>query len=55
MRNKENDLAAWRKANGEDSVLKLDDAELERMMEPLAIKRVTDVYGAGAYEEIKKA
>ena len=55
MRNKENDLAAWRKANGEDSVLKLDDAELERMMEPLAIKLVTDVYGAGAYEEIKKA
>jgi TRAP-type C4-dicarboxylate transport system substrate-binding protein len=55
MKNKDSDLAAWRKANGEDSVLKLDTAELERMMEPLARKLVTDVYGAGAYEEIKKA
>jgi TRAP-type C4-dicarboxylate transport system substrate-binding protein len=55
MRNKANDLAAWRRVNGDDSVLKLSDAELETMMEPLARKLVTDVYGAGAYEEIKKA
>lgn len=55
MKNKEVDLGAWRRANGDDSVLKLDDAELERIMEPVARKLVTDVYGAGAYEEIKKA
>ena len=55
MKNKEVDLAAWRKANGDDTVLQLDDGELERMMEPLARKLVTDTYGAGAYEEIKKA
>jgi len=55
MKNKANDLATWKRINGDDSVIKLDTEELERTMEPLARRLVTDVYGPGAYEEIKKA
>jgi len=55
MRNKANDHAAWRAANGADSVIALDDAELERVMEPLARELVERVYGAGAYQQIKSA
>lgn len=55
MRNKANDHAAWRAANGPNSVIDLDLAALERLMEPLAREMVTRVYGAGAYEQIKNA
>jgi hypothetical protein len=55
MREKETDLARWRQANGPNSVADLDQAELERIMEPLARRLVTEVFGAGAYEQIKSA
>jgi TRAP-type C4-dicarboxylate transport system substrate-binding protein len=55
MRTKQEDIARWRAANGQNSVVDLDQAELERIMEPLARRLVTEVYGAGAYEQIKAA
>lgn len=55
MRNKANDHAAWRAANGPNSVIELDVKELERLMEPLAREMVTRVFGAGAYEQITSA
>jgi TRAP-type C4-dicarboxylate transport system substrate-binding protein len=55
MREKESDLARWRAANGPNSVADLDQAELERIMEPLARRLVTEVFGAGAFEQIKNA
>ncbi|MFN6953771.1 MAG: TRAP transporter substrate-binding protein [Acetobacteraceae bacterium] len=55
MRSKQEDIARWRAANGQNSVVDLDQAELERIMEPLARRLVTEVFGAGAYEQIKAA
>jgi TRAP-type C4-dicarboxylate transport system substrate-binding protein len=55
IRNKATDHAAWRAANGPNSVIDLDVGALERLMEPLAREMVTRVYGAGAYEQIKAA
>lgn len=55
MRSKQEDITRWRAANGPTSVVDLDQAELERIMEPLARRLVTEVFGAGAYEQIKAA
>jgi TRAP-type C4-dicarboxylate transport system substrate-binding protein len=55
MSSKQDDIARWRAANGPTSVVDLDQAELERIMEPLARRLVTEVFGPGGYEQIKAA
>ena len=45
----------WAKANGRDSILKFDTANLASDLEPLNKRLAEDVYGAGAWDIIKSA
>jgi len=51
---KPNDLAAWEEANGEGSVLTLDE-DLNSVFADLNRSLADDVYGEGAWEEIQQA
>ena len=47
------DLATWKKFNGDDSVVTVDQAALVRQMEPLNRRLADEVYGAGAWDRIR--
>jgi len=49
------DIAAWRQANGADSVSELDQADIDRRMAPLNERLANEVYGAGAWAQIQAA
>jgi hypothetical protein len=49
------DLAQWRKFNGDDSIIRLDQEELQKTMEPLNRRLAESVYGPGAWEIIQSA
>ncbi len=49
------DIAAWRQANGADSVSQLDQADIDRRMAPLNERLANEVYGAGAWAQIQAA
>jgi len=49
----QSDFDAWGKANGADSLVKLDDADIRRRMTPLNQKLADEVYGAGSWDQIQ--
>jgi TRAP-type C4-dicarboxylate transport system substrate-binding protein len=49
------DFETWRKFNGADSVVALDQEEIKKTMEPLNRRLAESVYGAGAWETIQGA
>jgi len=51
---KPNDLAAWAAANGDDSVITLDE-DLDAAMSGLNERLSTEVYGEGSWEQIQQA
>ena len=55
VKQKDVDLGSWAKANGADSVIKLDAGALYAQLEPLNARLANDVFGAGSWELIKNA
>lgn len=49
------DFDTWRAANGEDSIITLDGAELTELVQPVAQAAADRVFGEGAYDEISAA
>lgn len=49
------DIAAWRQSQGADSVVQLDQADIDRKMAPLNERLANEVYGAGAWAQIQAA
>jgi len=49
------DLQSWAKANGPDSIITLDGGHLYEELEPLNRRLADEVYGAGAWDTVKKA
>jgi len=49
------DLKTWESQNGAGSVIKLDAADLQKRMEPLARRFADEVYGPGSYDAIQAA
>jgi len=47
------DLATWRRFNGDDSVVTIDQADITRRMAPLNKRLADEVYGAGAWDRIQ--
>lgn len=47
------DIAAWRASQGADSVVQLDQADIDRRMAPLNERLANEVYGAGAWAQIQ--
>ncbi len=48
------DLGTWKRFNGEDSVVTVDQAALVKQMEPLNRRLADEVYGAGGWDTIQK-
>jgi TRAP-type C4-dicarboxylate transport system substrate-binding protein len=47
------DLATWRRFNGDDSVVTINQDEITKRMEPLNKRLADEVYGAGAWDRIR--
>jgi TRAP-type C4-dicarboxylate transport system substrate-binding protein len=55
VKQKATDLASWAKANGSDSVITLDGANLFEELEPLNSRLANEVFGPGAWDLVKQA
>ena len=55
MKLKNEDLATWRKANGNDSVIQLGVTGLAASLESLNKRLAEEVYGPGAWQMIQSA
>ncbi|MBN8872154.1 MAG: TRAP transporter substrate-binding protein [Rhodospirillales bacterium] len=55
LKQKDADLASWAKANGPDSVIRLDAGKLYEELEPLNSRLANEVFGPGAWDAVKKA
>jgi len=52
---KSTDVAAWAKANGPDSIIRLDGAKLYEDLIPLNKRLADDVFGPGSWDLVSKA
>jgi TRAP-type transport system periplasmic protein len=51
----DSDIAAWRQANGADSIISLPAADIAKSFEPLNARMANEVFGAGAWDRIQAA
>lgn len=49
------DFRLWEERNGSGSVLRLDSAELSKIMQPVGERMAEEVFGPGAYQQIQAA